>query len=296
MKTLLKLNDGNEMPVLGLGTWKADKNLVGEAVRFALTRVGYKHIDCASIYQNEPEIGEVFKGVIGKSLKRDELFITSKLWNTKHHPQDVEKACRKTLSDLKIKYLDLYLMHWGIALDEKGNLLKVSIQQTWTAMERLVKKGLVKSIGVSNFTAIMIVDLLTYAKIKPVMNQVELHPYLTQEALVAFCQEKKIALTAYSPLGNPGLVGDSGPSLFKEPIIKKLSKKYNKTPAQILINWALGRGVATIPKSLHGERITENIDVFDFELDRNEEAEIASLDRNYRIVNPKDWWGVPYFP
>lgn len=248
------------------------------------------------IYKNEPEIGEVFKETIGKQIKREKIFITSKLWNTMHDSKDVEKACKKTLSDLELKYLDLYLMHWGIAFKNDGSIqtAEVSIQQTWQAMEKLIKKGLVKSIGVCNFTTMMLVDLLTYAKIKPVMNQIELHPYNTQQELVAFCKHKKIAVTAYSPLGNPSLM-DPKLSLFKEPIIKKLAKKYKKTTAQILLNWAISRGTITIPKSLHPSRIAENINIFDFELTKEEQGQVSSLNRNLRVVNPIDWWDIPYF-
>ena len=301
-----KLNNGNSVPVLGLGTWESEKNLVGSAVKFAIAQAGYRHIDCASIYGNEKEIGEVLTNVVNTAVKREELFITSKLWNTDHRPEHVEEACKKTLWDLRLEYLDLYLMHWGIAFrhrgdseqfDEHGKIITdaVSIQETWQAMEDLVKKGLVRSIGVSNFTTTMLLDLFTYAKVKPTMNQIELHPYNTQTELVDFCKYKHVAVTAYSPLGRQGVKTVKGPKLFDEPIIKAVAEKHKRTPAQVLLNWAINRGTIAIPKSVIPEQIAENIEVFDFELVDEEKAEINSLNRNHRFVNPAAWWGIPYF-
>lgn len=298
------LSGGNKIPVLGLGTWKSPRELVGEAVKFAITKAGYRHIDCASIYRNEPEVGEALSESF-KTVKREEIFITSKLWNTEHRPENVEKACRKTLADLKLEYLDLYLMHWGIAfphgedlepVDKNGYAVtdNVSIKETWQAMEELVKKGLVKSIGVANFTTMMLEDLLTYAKVLPAMNQIELHPYNTQEELVPFCKYKNIAVTAYSPLGRQG-ADREGPRLFDEKIIQDLAEKYKKTKGQVLLNWAVGRGTIAIPKSVTPERISENIDIFDFEITVDEKNDINSLNRNYRFVNPSGWWKIPYF-
>jgi len=313
----LILNTGAKMPMIGLGTWKSPADKAGEAVKFALTEGGYNHIDCAAIYRNEKEIGSAFKEVFGDSKrKREDVFITSKLWNTEHQPKAVSKACQATLADLDLEYLDLYLMHWGVAakpddepgpnsvgredeeLDENGILVteKVSIQETWEAMEGLVKKGMVRAIGVANFTAPMILDLLTYAKIPPAVNQIELHPYLQQTELVEFCQAKNIVVTAYSPLGTPGNSAEKGlPVLLEDEKILEIAKSHGKSPAQVLLRWGIQRQTIVIPKSVTGARINENIAVFDFELSEKEMVDIVSLNRNLRFVNPSDWWKIPYF-
>ena len=294
------------IPMIGLGTWKSEPERVGEAVKFAITKAGYSHIDCASIYRNEPEIGVVFKEIFKRSVKREKVFVTSKLWNTEHRPEYVEAACRKTLANLRLEYLDLYLMHWGIAfkrgkdlepVDKSGKAITddVSIRETWEAMESLVKKGIVKSIGMANFTTMMLIDLLTYAKIKPAMNQVEIHPYNSQRELVEFCKYKDIAVTAYSPLGRQGVKTIEGPKLFDEPIVRGIADKHRKTPAQVILNWAIGRGTVVIPKSVTPERIAENMNCFNFELSDKETNAINSLNRNHRFVDPSGWWGIPYF-
>jgi diketogulonate reductase-like aldo/keto reductase len=306
MNKQIVLNDGNKIPVIGIGTYKAEPHLVGEAVEFAITKAGYQHVDCASIYGNQKEIGEALQRSQEK-IDRQNLFVTSKLWSTDHRAEYVEKACKQTLLDLRLDYLDLYLMHWGIALmpglgsqeplgkDGKAVLDNVSIRETWEAMEELVHKGLVKSIGISNFTTPMIVDLLTYAKLTPVVNQIELHPYNTQEELIDFCRYKKIETTAYSPLGRQGIKAIKGPRIFDELIVQSIAKKYNKTLAQVLLNWAIKRGTIVIPKSTDSKRISENIQVFDFELSDAEMQEISTLNKNHRFVHPGGWWGIPYF-
>src|SRR3989338_3251300 len=261
------LNTGAKMPVIGLGTWKSLPNQVGDSVEDALTKGGYRHIDCAAIYRNEKEIGQAFKNIFRNGeVKRDEVFITSKLWNTEHIKERVEAACRQTLSDLQLDYLDLYLMHWGIAvpdlqehvnqrgepLDENGVLLTVHIpiRETWEAMEDLIRKGMVRAIGVANFTGAMLVDLLSYAKIKPAVNQIELHPYNQQARLVEFCQRNDMAVTAYSPLGSPGNMKDrsGAPILLDDPHIIDIAHAHHRSVAQVLIRWAIQRGTIVIPK------------------------------------------------
>lgn len=303
----LKLNNNQKMPIVGLGTWASAPGKVGAAVSYALETVGYKHIDCAKIYGNEPEIGTAFQKTFSAGkIKRPDVFITSKLWNNAHNPNVVEATCRATLKDLQLEYLDLYLMHWGLAFkggnqpkpksdDGKMLLENVTIQETWQAMEKLVEKGLVKAIGVANFTTPMITDLLSYAKIRPAVNQIELHPYNAQQPLVDFCQSEGIVVTAYSPLGSPGNAGLNKIKLADDPIIIQISLEHKKTIAQILIRWAIQRQTIVIPKSVTPERIAENFAVFDFELSEAEVTAISALNKNHRYVNPAGDWGIPYF-
>jgi diketogulonate reductase-like aldo/keto reductase len=312
-ETSIILNSGASMPILGLGTWKSESNKVKDAVLYALSECDYRHIDCAAVYRNEKEIGEAFKKIFGDKIReREDVFITSKLWNSEHKKEDVRKACDDTLSNLNLEYLDLYLMHWGIAiphketleagwtveLDSNGVMVtdKVSIRETWEAMEELVELGLVKAIGVANFTTMMLIDLLSYARIKPAVNQIELHPYLQQTELLEFCKRNNIILTAYSPLGSPSNNKDKGlPILIEDNMIKEIARNYNKTPAQILIRWAIQRETVVIPKSVTPERIKENINVFDFELSETDMKKIEELNRNLRFVDPYLWWKIPYF-
>lgn len=292
------------MPTIGLGTWKSPRGSVGEAVTSAITKYGYRHIDCAPIYHNEKEIGASLPKVFGeKGIPREDVFVTSKLWNGGHRKDAVRAACEATLQDLGLGYLDLYLMHWGVAtpadeevLDADGVLIeeKVPIRETWEAMEALVRNGLVRAIGVANFTAPMLIDLLSYAETPPAVNQIELHPYLQQSKLVKFCQSRDMVVTAYSPLGSPGnFKGRVSP--LDDETIKEIAARHKKTPAQVLIRWAIQRGTIAIPKSVTPERIGENISVFDFKLSESDMELISGLERGLRFVDPYEWWGIPYF-
>jgi alcohol dehydrogenase (NADP+) len=302
MKTL-QFSNGDSMPILGLGTWKSKPGEVYKAVKVAL-RVGYRHIDCARIYGNEAEIGKAFAECFQEGVvKREDIWVTSKLWNDSHAPEHVQPGLEETLSDLQLDYLDLFLMHWPVAL-KKGASFPLSaekmislddlpLEATWGAMESLVDKGLCRHIGVSNVSLPKLKSLVAAAKLKPEMNQVELHPYLQQNDLLGFCHQNGIHMTAYSPLGSPDrpdtFKTEGEPVLMADPTIVAIAKRRGVSPAQVLIAWAIHRGTAVIPKSVNSERIEQNLATADLSLTPEDLAEIASLDRHRRYVDGKIW-------
>ncbi|XP_018320813.1 aldose reductase isoform X1 [Agrilus planipennis] len=303
------LNNGLQIPIFGLGTWKSQPGQVTQAVKDAID-IGYRHIDCAFIYGNENEVGEAISAKIEEGkVKREDLWITSKLWNTFHRPDLVEGALRKSLKNLRVDYLDLYLIHWPMAYkedgelfpkDEQGNILfsNVDYVDTWKELEKAVQKGLVKSIGLSNFNRKQIERILNVATIKPVINQVECHPYLTQDKLLNFCKSKGIVITAYSPLGSPDRPWAKAdePKLLDDPKLVNLAKKYNKSTAQVVLRFQVQRGVVTIPKSVTKSRIAENFNIFDFELSKEDLECIGSFNVNQRFVPMTAALGHPHHP
>jgi alcohol dehydrogenase (NADP+) len=297
MKTL-KFNNGDEMPAIGLGTWKSGKGEVGNAVKIALNS-GYRHIDCAAVYNNEAEIGKAFSEVFSEGkIKREEVWITSKLWNDSHKKDDVIPALKQTLKDLQLDYLDLYLMHWpvafkkGVGFPEKDedylSLEEAPLSETWEAMMEAKNLGLVKHIGVSNFSSKKLKQLMSEVSEKPEMNQVELHPYLQQKDLLEFCKKEGVHLTAYSPLGSgdraEAMKAANEPSLLENESIKEIAKNHNVSPGQVLINWSVERGTAVIPKSTNEARIKENLKSADFSLSKEDMEKIEKLDKHFRYV------------
>lgn len=309
----IRLAGGAEMPSVGLGMWKIAPEVIGELLPAAV-EAGYRHFDNACDYGNEATVGESLSQILNHQLcRREDLWITSKLWNTYHAPEHVRPAVEKTLSDLKLDYLDLYLIHFPIsqkyvpietryppgwiydpaAQPPRMEFAPVAIHETWQAMEELVTAGLVKNIGISNFGISLIRDLLAHAKIRPAVLQVELHPYLTQETLLRYCQQEGIAVTAFSPLGAVSYLSlkmaEPSESVLNEPILKVFAQRHNKTPAQILLRWGLQRGTAIVPKTSQLQRLKENLDLFDFSLTEEELNSLSSLNRNRRFNDPGDF-------
>ena len=292
--------NGDRMPMLGLGTWKSERGEVQAAVREAID-VGYRHIDCAAFYGNEAEVGEAIRDAIGDGrVARENLFITSKLWNNAHGRANVEPALRATIDALGVDYVDLYQIHWPVSVRpdvglpaSAADFLEVPVAETWGGFEAALDAGLTRHIGVSNFSPKKLGELISRSEIKPEVNQVELHPLLQQPELLAYCNSQDIHVTAYSPLGScdrPAfLKADDAPLLLEDPVVRSIADAHDRTPAQVLLAWHLERGVSTIPKSVTPARLRENLAAAELVLTEAEMSQIAELDRGYRLISGDIW-------
>lgn len=295
-----KLNfaNGDELPIIGLGTWKSQPGEVKKAVFWAI-EAGYRHLDCAAIYGNEKEVGEGIAGAISAGIvTREELFITSKLWNSAHKKDQVRPALEKTLSDLGLSYLDLYLIHWPVAVKEGVHFAKeksdyytfeeLPLSETWNAMQEVHKVGMTKHIGVSNFNQEKLSEILRVEGQQPEMNQVEMHPFLPQRELVRFCDANGILMTAYSPLGSSDSRSEkhvNDPKLLTNSTILDIAEKHNSSAGQILIAWSVERGIAVIPKSANRNRIKENLKSAEISLTESDMAKLEKIGVQHRFVD-----------
>ncbi|WP_164215792.1 aldo/keto reductase [Virgibacillus sp. YIM 98842] len=270
LQDTITLNNGVRMPGFGLGVYKVeDGDVVYQAVNTAL-ETGYRSIDTASYYFNEKGVGQAVKD---SRVPRDDIFITSKVWNDQQGYENTLKAFEESLENLQTDYLDLYLIHWPV---------KGMYKETWRALEKLYKDERVKAIGVSNFHIHHLQHLMDGCEVKPAVDQVEYHPHLTQEELHAFCRREGIQLEAWSPLKRG--------QLLDEPVLEEIGEKYNKTAAQVILRWDVQNKVITIPKTITDKRIEENADIFDFSLTEDEMKQIQGLNKNDRAgTNPESF-------
>lgn len=293
-----KLNNGIFMPAVGLGTRKSEPGVVRHAV-FEAIKCGYRHFDCAHIYGNEEEVGSAIREAIESGIVvREDLWLTSKLWNDYHAGTAVEGALRNSMRALGVEYLDLYLIHWPVSNVESEELIP-PIRETWSAMERMVDMGLTRSIGVSNWSVSKLEAMKEYCRIFPAVNQVEAHVLFPQKELIQKCNEMGVHVTGYSTLGSPNcqpLLDSIGTTLFDHPVVVRLAKQVSRTSGQVLLKWALQCGVSIIPRSTNRKRIEENFNL-DFDLS---DAQMKELDfegvHKFVRISSGSYWIKPQGP
>uniref|UniRef100_A0A2A4IW06 NADP-dependent oxidoreductase domain-containing protein n=1 Tax=Heliothis virescens TaxID=7102 RepID=A0A2A4IW06_HELVI len=303
----LMMLDGRKMPAIGLGTYLGfDKNGVVTSKNKELRDVvmeaidmGYRHFDTASIYNTEAEVGEAINMKIDEGVvRREDIFITTKLWNTQHKREEVAVAMRDALNKTGLDYIDLYLMHWPIGLNEDYSHSDVDFMETWRGMEDMYRLGLAKSIGVSNFNKQQLHRVLDEGTVKPVALQIEVHPQIIQEELIGYCKSEDIVVMGYSPFGSLVMrygMQFPGPKM-DDPVLVSIAEKYGKTTAQVVLRWLVDRNVVPIPKTVNPKRLAENINIFDFHLQPDEIEKINRFDSHTRFTLPSFWQSHPYYP
>lgn len=290
-KTNIKLNSGHLMPVNGLGTY----NIKDPQIYYESVKAGVRLFDTAQFYFNEKELGEGLKLALSEGIvKREELFITTKLWVSSFDKP--EETIKQQLKDLQLDYVDLYLLHWPLRSynKEKNEFVKIPMYKLWGEMESLVKKGYTKSIGVSNFNVQSLIDMFTYCEIMPAVNQFEAHPYFSRTGLVNFCNKFGITVMAYGSLVK-GLYTSQHKTeteydLLNEKIVKDLAKKYNKSEGQIALNWGISKGFVVIPKSSNPKRMRDNLDATNFKMSDEDLKELDKLECGKRFCDDIDRW------
>ncbi|XP_028166093.1 aldo-keto reductase AKR2E4-like isoform X1 [Ostrinia furnacalis] len=302
-----KLIDGHDIPSVALGTslgHLADGTRVlsanhslARAVQWAL-EAGYRHVDTAALYRTEDEVGLGVRDYLrDKGLHRDNVYITTKLWNDAHERDEVIPALKQSLENLQMEYVDLYLMHYPMAYKKNGSISLTDYLETWKGLEDAVEANLTKSIGVSNFNITQMQRLWDNARIKPAVLQIEVNPSITQEELVGWCRTHGVIVMGYSPFGAIlGRKPDAPPPKADDPALQRIATQHGKTVPQILLRYLLDRQIVAIPRSTNKERIKQNIDIFDFSLTPEEVAVLLAFNSNYRLRTPAKWYPHPHFP
>ncbi|XP_048001960.1 aldo-keto reductase AKR2E4-like [Leguminivora glycinivorella] len=303
------LNNGIQMPALGYGTWLGIRedgefdysgwDKMVDCISYAID-VGYRHIDTAHLYRIEPEIGQVVKKKIEEGVvKREELFITTKVWQTYSREADVEVSVRGSLRRLGLDYVDQVLVHWPLSFNEEGVDQNIDYLETWRGFETVLKKGLTRSIGVSNFNVEQLKRLIANSNVKPATNQVELNLAFGQKELVDYCTSQNIRVVAWAPFGamiaSRAAPDAKGPKM-DDPTLVAIATKYNKTVTQIVLRYLYQRGIVTIPKTVTPSRVVENATIFDFQLSQEEVNDLAQFDVNYRSNRPTFWQNYAHYP